>query len=79
MANNAAGNPFIVDTATAISIVGSGTAFNLFAIRWVSGSTGDAISVQDSAGNVKWASVGGAANNVEGQIFGDDSPIVCNV
>lgn len=67
MANVITGNPWIIDTVSAVSITAE--IFNLWAVRWVSGSTADVATIQQADGIVKWESIGAAANNVEAQTF----------
>lgn len=56
MANDVSGNPFILDTATDTALV---TDFlHVYSVLWVSGSSGDALSVQDENGTVKYATCG---------------------
>jgi hypothetical protein len=68
MANNITGNPFVLDTVTD-SMIPTGTVFDVFAIRWTSGSLADAISLQDAAGAVKWSATGTTASNVDETVF----------
>ena len=78
MANDTAGNPYIIDTVTDTAIIAAGTWFKLYAIRWVSASAADAVAVQDAAGIAKWASIAADIYNVEAQTFPDDAPLVFN-
>jgi hypothetical protein len=71
MANVTTGNPFIIDTATATAIIAS-DRFQLLAVRWVSGSTGNVCTIQDAAGTTRWESVGEVANFVDDTEFPDE-------
>ncbi len=62
MANNTAGNPFIIDTATATAIMSD--RFQLLAVQWVSSSTANVCTVQDGGGTTRWECVGSATNTV---------------
>lgn len=75
MANTTANNPFVLDTVTD-SLFATGQWFNVFAVRWTSGSVADAVSLQDIDGNVKWSATGTIANNVDQSVF--DPPLIFN-
>lgn len=70
MSNNVAGNPFIIDTATNTAIFTN--KFQLLAVQWVSGSIADVVSVQDSAGNVKWEVIQDVTNKTQAMAFPDE-------
>jgi hypothetical protein len=76
MANSLTGNPIVVDTAGAGTLLL--TRFEVVRIRWVSAgaSAGDTVSVQDQHGNVKFASVAAGANYVESEGWHYNSPLV---
>lgn len=78
MANVAAGNPYIFDTATDTAILAAGTIFHCFGIAWCSGSLADTVSLQDAGGVVKWSASGTIANNVDRQPFTDENPLIFN-
>ena len=77
MSNNVAGNPFIIDTATATAIIAS-DRFQLLAVQWVSGSVSDVCSVQDAAGNVKWEVIQPVTNTPQGMAFPSTLSLVFN-
>jgi len=76
MANSTAGNPFIIDTATATAIYTD--RFQLLAIQWVSGSVADVCSVQDGAGVVKWEVIQPVTNTPQGMAFPDELELTFN-
>lgn len=74
MANDITGNPLVLDTVSAASLTTK--TFVVHAVRWVGATTaGHTVSVQNSAGNVIWASEASGANYVEGEHF-DKKPLV---
>lgn len=70
MANDVSGNPFILDTATDTALTND--YLHIHSILWVSGSSGDALSVQDENGSVKYATCGANSTTpVSSPNFGD--------
>ena len=76
MANVVAGNPFIIDTITATVIYAD--KFRLSKVIWTSGSTADVANIQDAAGIVRWAGIGGKANDFVQSDFLDEPAIMFN-
>ena len=76
MANSTAGNPFIIDTATATAIYTD--RFQLLAIQWVSGSVADVCTVQDAAGTTKWEVIQPVTNTPQGMAFPDELELTFN-
>ena len=76
MANVTTGNPYIIDTLTSTAITSDG--FFLYALVWSSGSTADAISIQDEDGVVKYESTGSQANHSERMTWPNDYPVLFN-
>jgi len=62
MANATSGNPIIIDTVTAVSIITISNDFHVYKIALVSGSTDELVTVKDGNGNVVWEIVGDATN-----------------
>jgi len=77
MANNTAGNPFIIDTATATAILAT-DRFQLLSVQWVSGSIADVCSVQDAAGAVKWEVIQSVTNATQSLAFPDELELTFN-
>ena len=76
MANSTVGNPFILDTATDTAIFTDD--FLCYAIAWTSASTADAISIQTSSSDVKYASTGSVANYSERFVLPGEHPLRFN-
>lgn len=75
MANDTSANPFVLDTVTD-SLFAAGAYFDIYAVRWTSGSLADAVSLQDMDSAVKWSATGTIANNVDQTVF--NPPLVMN-
>lgn len=61
MANDLTGNPWKIDTATAVSAAASGIYFDVHDIILTSAVASGATVVQDVNGNLKWEWTGAAA------------------
>ena len=76
MSNDFSGNPWKVDTVSAVSAVATGRIFNVFDIILTSASASGAAVVQDAAGVLKWEWSGDAVvYNVHDKF---DPPILFN-
>ena len=71
MANNTAGNPFLVDTATNCNLYNA--RFRLYNIYWASATAADTLVVQDGGGNQRFSMLGTqppfAVNGEDGLVF----------
>lgn len=56
MANNTAGNPFVIDTPTACGLYTG--RFRLYNIYWASATAADTLVVQDGAGTQRFSCLG---------------------
>jgi hypothetical protein len=76
MANDITTNPIALDTVSATSL--TSRQFAVVKIRWYapSASAGNAVSITDSSGTVKWSSVATGSNYVEESSWDLDSPLV---
>ena len=54
MSNDFTGNPWKVDTVSAVSAIAAARVFNIYDIILTSASASGAAVVQDAAGNLKW-------------------------
>jgi len=76
MANSVGGNPWKIDTATAVSAIAGSRVFQIYDIILTSASASGATVVQDIDGNIKWEWSGDAVvYNVHDHF---DPPITIN-
>ena len=67
MANDFTGNPYIIDTVTAVTLTSA--VFDVFLIRWTSASVADLCQVENEDGKDKWSSEGQAAGHTDQSPF----------
>lgn len=69
MSNVVTGNPLVVDTTSASTLIAS-RVLEPTVVRWVGATTaGHTCILADAAGNVKWSSVATAANFLDQTYF----------
>lgn len=75
MANDITLNPIVLDTVSTTSL--TTRQFAVVKIRWYapSASAGNAVSITDSAGTVKWQSIATGSNYVEESSWDLDAPL----